>query len=57
MKFIVNGKTYELYKVDEPYGYDIYEGNNQDPINLGEVAYFDHEPTQEDVESWIADFQ
>jgi len=57
MEFIVNGKKYDLREVDEPYGYDIYEGDDQDPINLGDVAYFDNEPTQEDIEIYLADFQ
>lgn len=34
-------------------GYDIYKNNNLDPINLGEIAYFNREPTKQDFIEWI----
>lgn len=60
MEFVIGNKRYALVESDVSdgmYGYDIYEDDNADPINLGDIAYFDHEPTQKDVEEWLADFQ
>jgi len=60
MEFIINGKTYTLEESDVSenwFGYDVYEGDGADPINLGEVAYFGHPPTKEDVEEWLEDFK
>jgi len=54
----INGNGYELVKVtlvDEPsaIGYDIYKDGEDDPINLGDIAYFDTEPTKEDFINWL----
>ena len=46
-----NGEV-DLVEVDD-LGYDIYIPDKDDPINIGEVAYFDNIPTKEDVEEWL----
>jgi hypothetical protein len=65
LQFIINGISYELVESDmdpdahyDGFGYDIYEGDNpNDPINLGQIVYFDRKPTQKDVEKWLSDFR
>lgn len=60
LMFVVHNKVYELRESDVDghlFGYDIYEDDSDDPINLGDIAYFDHEPTQIDVVRWIEDFE
>lgn len=64
IEFTVDGVKYEFSESDMDsdsefaWGYDIYLASNPqgDPINLGEIAYFDHKPTQEDAENWIRNF-
>lgn len=59
MKFDVKSDFYtgevELVEVDD-FGYDIYIPSQDDPINLGDVAYFDSIPTEKDVNEWLSDF-
>lgn len=60
LMFVIHNKVYELRESDVDghlFGYDIYEDDSDDPINLGDIAYFDHEPTQIDVVRWIEDFE
>ena len=60
LTFNVKSKYYtgevDLVEVDE-LGYDIYIIEQDDPINLGEIAYFKNIPNKEDVEKWLDDFQ
>ena len=60
IEFIIGDKKYTLLEsdmTDNMFGYDIYEEDDADPLNLGEIAYFDHEPTQKDIEVWVEDYQ
>lgn len=54
MQFEINDDRYELLQItpdEEPgeIGYDIYKNGGDEPINLGEIAYFDGEPTKQDL--------
>ncbi len=60
LTFDVKSKYYngevDLVEVDD-LGYDIYIVEQDDPINLGDIAYFENIPNKEDVEKWLNDFQ
>jgi hypothetical protein len=64
LMFVYQDKIYELTEADmdlvaeqDGYGYDIYEEGYDDPINLGQIAYFDTEPTQQEFDAWMDKFQ
>lgn len=58
--FTVDGVKYDFVESDIDvdakqcgWGYDIYIEEEQDPVNLGDIAYFDNIPIQTDAEKWI----
>lgn len=62
--FVYKNKIYELTEADmdlaaehDGYGYDIYEEGYDDPINLGQIAYFNTEPDQRAFDAWMDKFQ
>jgi len=50
--FNVNGHHVEIVEVDM-LGFDIYVDHADDPINLGEVAYFNTWPTWKDLVKYV----
>ncbi|KKM72806.1 hypothetical protein LCGC14_1416780 [marine sediment metagenome] len=52
-EFVVNGIHIEIVEVDT-LGFDIYIDGVDDPINLGDIAYFDKWPTWRDFVPYLA---
>lgn len=46
--FMVNGHHIEIVEVDT-LGFDVYVDGSDDPVNLGEIAYFEKWPTWKDL--------
>lgn len=61
--YVYNNTIYELIEVDvdvehECFGYDVYEDDQADPINLGSVVYFNTKsPTYRQFKNWMSKWE